>query len=461
MRWLMLVLSVTAGGSFLLLKRSGRKPAELLVSLISLSPRRRDRLLACFRRKWTGDEEEALARLKDYRIRKVRRLLIALPIGLFALFLLSFCGKKEETVSGALLRGEAAGSLLLKGSIPGVPEEELVLSIPALEPGEKQKILWLGEADRYVRDYFDALGPLYGPPELPREWEHAMFSYYSLEPEKADHEGRLLIPWPEEGCELPFRVVVWVDDLKSTVEVKLRYAPASALSASQQWTQLKAQLSEGRFLEEEALILPEETDGGLPVHWARPSTGPDIGLCLLILLLVLAFLSERKDAALEAAYKKSLAGAEKEGPELISELLLYLEAGMSAQNAWLRIGEEAPKRHEKSAARSRLREEISLSAAELRNGISFSEVLQSCAGNCSSRDVRRAARLLIEDRSMGNRELSEELKEICENAWEAQRLSLRERMEKADTRLLLPIMLMFCVILIITAAPALMEIKGL
>ncbi len=460
MRWLILIFDLLLAAAVIYLRCRFGSPGRFLFSCCPLPESYRKKMLRKLEKTEPASPKSPQERLLEHCAAKADALLGITVAGLLVIFLLSFAGHDARPVT-ELARSDEAQELLIEGGVAGQKAEGLVVELPAAAPSQKDKILWLGEADEYIDSYFRNLGVLTEAPVLPKSWGHASFSYYSLDEEYLDNDGNFFGSWPEEAHEAPFRVVVWVEDMKSAVDVRLSFAPASELSEQSQWELVKKRLNGGVFLEDDALRLPETADGGAALSWREPSTRISLLLCLVLLGLILALVAGRMDGRLDDQLKARRLSCEAEGPEVISEYLLYLGAGLSPQNAWLRLTDEYEAGLRRGAPPKALREEMKLESARLRSGMSFAEILADFAEKSLSQDARRMARLLNEERSLGNRMLAKELKSLCDTAWEERRRSLRERVEKADTRLLLPIMLMFCVILVITVAPALMNIKGM
>ena len=308
MKWLFLAAGAAAL-SFLLLMRlkrtNGRRgervpffePAgRFLAEKLPWSEKEKEKKARTLRELY--GEKDLPEQLLRYRTKLFGHLLLLLVIGCFTLFALGFCGKEESPISGDLPREEESGSISVEALIEGEEEPHSVtVDLPALEPTLEEKVQWLAEADDFIADYFEELGPLSAAPDFPASWGHATFDYYSLDPLVLDDEARFYEGWPAEEYQAVFRVLVWVEDLKSSVDVTLYFVPAAELALSTQWQLLREQILAGSFTEETQVRLPAETAGGLAVRWQLPSTKPDPGAGFLLLLLLLFLYKNSRSAA--------------------------------------------------------------------------------------------------------------------------------------------------------------------
>ena len=468
MKWLFLAAGAAAL-SFLLLMRLKRKngrsgergpffePAgRFLAERLPWSEKEKEKKARTLRELY--GEKDLPEQLLRYRAKLFGHWLLLFVIGCFALFALGFCGKEESPISGDLPREEESGSISVEALIEGEEEPHSVtVDLPALEPTLEEKVQWLAEADDFIADYFEKLGPLSAAPDFPASWGHATFDYYSLDPLVLDDEARFFEGWPAEEYQAVFRVLVWVEDMKSSVDVTLYFVPAAELAISTQWQLLREQILAGAFTEEAQVRLPTETAGGLAVRWQLPSTKSDPGAGFLLLLLLLFLYKIFDEALLRSRAEREKNRAERACPELCSELLVLLNAGLSVPNAWIRCDGLHQKRKEKS---NLLREQFHRTAQKLTNGFPTADCLNEFAAQTTVPQAGKMAELLVRSNRYGNERIVADLRRMNDEAWEREGRRARESAEKADVRLVIPLMLMLIVILVIVMAPAIMQIKG-
>lgn len=140
-------------------------------------------------------------------------------------------------------------------------------------------------------------------------------------------------------------------------------------------------------------------------------------------------------------------------PEFVSKLQLYIGAGLSMRNAFLRIGGEYKAKKQKFGKKSFLYEEVLIACYQFSNGRAEEEVYRKFAKRCDEIHYRKLIFLLIACNRQGNQDILKQLaKESCD-AWEEKRSSAKKRGEEAGTKLLFPMMLMLLVVMILILIP--------
>lgn len=378
--------------------------------------------------------------------------------GLAVLFGVSLAPRTEEKLIEYIAREEQSQQICVEAWIEGLDQpESLSFELDSRELTQEEKIQVLAEADAYIAAYFVSLGWLHRPPELPSEWGDAVFSYYSLEPLLVSDSGNPVDTWPAERTEIPFRVIVWVDDLKSSVDVSLCYESAANLTAAEQWNRLKADIQEGRFSDGEGISLPPTTDGGLVVRWqqAQKTVSLAAGLVLLLMAIIVFRVGADRVLAGKAAARK--AEAKNAVPEIVGELLIYVNAGQSLSNAWMNVDAAYQSRRKQES--NFLREEMHGSVMKLKNGFDFPACLEEFSDRVDLPEVRTLCQTLLKSRRFGAERTVADLSAMHQELWEEYGRAKRIFSEKADAKLLFPLLLMLIVVFIIVLAPAFMNLK--
>ena len=149
----------------------------------------------------------------------------------------------------------------------------------------------------------------------------------------------------------------------------------------------------------------------------------------------------------------------KDYPELISRLLLYLQAGLVPKASFIRISEGY--RKERNNRRQRKRpafEEVEKTCIEMDRGISEEEAYIRFGKRCVLPAYRTLSVLLVQSIKKGGTGLSDALEREIVAAMEERKRTSRAEGEKASVKLLLPMGLMLMVVLMITIIPALMSL---
>ena len=363
------------------------------------------------------------------------------------------------------IRGEFAtgtGSVHAKAGVDDGEnriERSMVVEVPAKSMTHAQKEACLGAAAEYITAFFREKDAYTEEPVFPGAWEYAYFSYASQEPDYMRDDGKILGEWPKERKSIPFQITVWVEELNTELETKICLAAADELPVQRQLELLEKAVRNGSYVEETQVRLPQETIGGKTIYWSRDEAWQSpwvwLGALGAALLLLWVHSGEQLRSQVRERQKKILQAY----PDMVNAMLILMGAGLTQQNAWLRITEKYEKRREEGK-REPLYEAMLHAAVGMQNGVPFTETLREFGAGIRIREIRKFVNLLLSDRKRGDERVLQYLKEMNEEAWEQKKKLAKERTEEADTRLLLPLMMMLVVILVVVMAPAIMTIRG-
>lgn len=216
--------------------------------------------------------------------------------------------------------------------------------------------------------------------------------------------------------------------------------------------ELAGQEEKGR--ESDQLKLPTQDFKGNSIHWRRPYSWRGEKLLLLGLIGAVLMLFAGKRSQLEAG-RRQREGADRDYPAIVSELSLYLSAGVTAQNALERMSISYERRRKRAGPVRTGYEALFLLVQRMREGRSEREIYEAWPDLCPTASYRKLSMLLIQNLQRGNRRLAGLLEEEEQRAREAGRLRCKRRGDEASTGLLLPMVGLMAVILVILMAPAL------
>lgn len=354
--------------------------------------------------------------------------------------------------------GEGDVAVGLKAEIPGVQEEifdylleerrlteeELEKSYAeasALLPGE---ILSGNDSLEDVRTKLKLVSTLEGYP-FQIGWESSAYSLVNTD--GTIHNEELT------GAEVviltaTFRYEDWVRELQLPVQVNpIIYTPQEALRA-----RLEELLSEREENSRsgEIMILPEQV-GTEPVVWSEIIEDSS-GYFLILVILAAGVLywgrGRELDQKLEARKRELLL----DYPEIVNKLALYMGAGMTIRNAFIKMGEDYKK--QKEERKKYVYEEILMTCYELQGGRSETEAYANFGKRCQVQAYMKLSALLSQNIRKGSNDLLRVLRQEADNAF-AERKNLAKKLgEEAGTKLLLPMMMMLCVVMVIIMIPA-------
>lgn len=130
--------------------------------------------------------------------------------------------------------------------------------------------------------------------------------------------------------------------------------------------------------------------------------------------------------------------------EVISKLALLTNAGMILHEAWEEVA---------YAGNSVLYQEMQKSVEDMRNGTSELDAYHAFGMRCIIPEIKKFTSTIMQGVTKGNRELSSMLQHQSKEVWEAKQQHTRRQGEKAASKLLIPICIMFVGILVMVLVP--------
>lgn len=215
-----------------------------------------------------------------------------------------------------------------------------------------------------------------------------------------------------------------------------------------------------RKLRQELEILYEKkyTDYYLRVTYARAVT---YGMLVFLLAFIIYGVSEEPAAmlilfgfsvlsvyyVLTQVPKKMHKRAEEllgDFCEAVSKLALLTNAGMILREAWELTAK---------AGESTFYKEMQLVVDEMENGISEMEAIRRFGLRCMLPEIKKFSATIIQGLQKGNSELTIMLQEQSSEVWNIRKQNVRRQGEKAASKLMIPIFVMFLGIIIMVVIP--------
>lgn len=137
--------------------------------------------------------------------------------------------------------------------------------------------------------------------------------------------------------------------------------------------------------------------------------------------------------------------------EAVSKLALLTNAGAILKEAWTKVAEDGE---------GLLYEEMRLTLVDMNNGISDADAIYKFGKRCMVPEVKKFASTVIQGISRGNRELSDGLQQQSAELWNLKQQLIKRQAEKANSKLLIPMCLMFIGVLIMIIVPIFSNIGG-
>lgn len=166
---------------------------------------------------------------------------------------------------------------------------------------------------------------------------------------------------------------------------------------------------------------------------------------IVIGILLVWYLSESFKDKLTARREKLLSDL----PQMLSKLTLLVNSGMLLRDAWNLVAKQG---------NSILFQEMQLTAVQLDNGVSEYNAYREFAERCGLKEVRKFASLVVQGLEKGGSELTFFLKDMSDEMWLEKKNMVKRKGEQANSKLLIPTLIIFAGILVMIIAPILMEL---
>lgn len=168
---------------------------------------------------------------------------------------------------------------------------------------------------------------------------------------------------------------------------------------------------------------------------------------LLVLVLVYALYDEVSDQV-----NKRREAISRQFPNVVSKLALLVTSGMIMDRAW---------RETAYSQSTELYLEMQRTSEELENLVSPEAAYGNFISRCNTKETSKLASAIMQNLSKGNAEIGVLLKNMAKEAWLERRLNARKDSEKANSKLMIPTMMLFIAILIIIMVPIAINFSSL
>lgn len=130
--------------------------------------------------------------------------------------------------------------------------------------------------------------------------------------------------------------------------------------------------------------------------------------------------------------------------DAVSKLALLVNAGMILKEAWNKVSE---------TGEGELYAEMRRAVNQMNNGVSEVDAYTEFGMRCTSPEIKKFTSTIVQGLVKGNRELVEMIKQQSREIWDVKRHYVKQQGEKAASKLMIPMMIMFIGILIMIVVP--------
>lgn len=130
--------------------------------------------------------------------------------------------------------------------------------------------------------------------------------------------------------------------------------------------------------------------------------------------------------------------------EVVSKLALLTNAGMILKEAWKEVA---------FGGEGVIYTEMQMAVSDMNNGVAEIDAIYRFGMRCVIPEIKKFSSTIVQGLTKGNSELSVMLREQSKEVWQLKKQFVRREGEKAASKLLIPVFIMFIGILIIIIVP--------
>ena len=374
-------------------------------------------------------------------------------------------GEREEELTAQVIGEEERESLRITIQDQKYTQEELE---QLLEKGKKEiEEVYLGEnstADEVRRDLI--LPKTVQNEQVTVGWTTIPYGY-------VDTDGTLLDVSSEEGTVVELCAVLNCQGKELRYETAVCIYPPNMTERERFWKNVRdeVRMADERDAERENLQLPQEVDGKSLI-WSRNKEQGILIILLLILVLPCA-LYIRKDEIVHEKARNRKQQLVLDYPDMVWKMTMLLGAGLTIRGAFARIAQdyEAQQDYEvqqKNSGQQKIRrkrkeihyvyEEMCYACREMQSGVSEAKAYENFGRRCDLQSYIKFGSLLSSNLRKGSKGLAATLEKEAARAMEERKNLARKLGERAGTKLLFPMIMMFGIVLIVLIVPAFLSL---
>lgn len=260
-----------------------------------------------------------------------------------------------------------------------------------------------------------------------------------------------------DGCWVTLNVQMAADAFRREYEIPVRVVPAVRTPQQALVDGLMREIKSRDEAQQTAdvLSLPEEYAGKTLHYQGREETEYGIFVLLGLIMAVLCYAKEQTDV--KEQEKRRERELLLDYPEILSKLMVFIGAGMTVRGAWERLVTDYE--HAVAAGKQKRRaayEEMGQTWHQLQSGVSEGTAYREFGKRCRLQPYLKLSSLLEQNRKTGTKNLRDILKVEMADAFEQRKNLARRLGEEAGTKLLLPLFMMLCIVMVMILVPAMM-----
>lgn len=417
-----------------------------------------------------GGQKEKI--IREYCLEKIR--LGVLVFGVSGIMvLLSVC---NMTWNGDLVRERyierskegRRKTITLDAEIGEMVVEDIVVDIEERVLSDEEKNIRLEEVGKILPEKIlgknESAQRVIHPLNLMDTWEDSGISIFwtSSNYKVLKEDGGLETEGiSKEGVEVVVTAVLEYEGMQLKKQIPIRVYPKEQTGQEITKENLSILIEEQneKTMSEEYLELPKMM-GQKEIIWKESQTG-NIAVMVGLMMITIFCVLWGKDREVHKKYEERNKGLTLEYSEFVSKLQLLICSGMSVRNAIFHLGKEYKRRREQGGNKKYVYEELLVVIRKMENGMSEPEAYDYFGKRCDLICYKKLMSIILQNVKRGTEGLKESLLTESKNAFEERKQIARRMGEEAETKLLLPMMLMMGIVLMIIVVPAYFSFGGI
>ena len=265
----------------------------------------------------------------------------------------------------------------------------------------------------------------------------------------------------EAGEEIELTVILSCQEERSEYGFLVCLVPPKREEREYFLQSLKKALSESaeEAASRKEIRLPAAVNGEAVCWKEKRENKAPLAAVLTVLLVILSGYGMDRD--LKKAEAKRAGQIEKSYGEFTGRLFLYMGAGLTVKNAFLKIAGGYQEKKKRTGKKSFLYEELLICVYQLSNGMPEGKAYEEWGNRCAGIKCRRLGFLLASHLRQGNEKIIEMLSEEMNQALEDRRSIAKKAGEEAGAKMLFPMMLMLLVVMGVILIPVFLDFSGM
>ena len=378
-------------------------------------------------------------------------------------FLVVLLVRKEsgtETESGTILRnepGKGTQEMVLEASVDG-ESYKINVEVEERQYTKKEAKACIEAAKKEIDKTFKgenkALTHVNKPVDIRGSYANgAVDADWSIDKEDIINANGEFVKTklPKEGEVITAEVILSCGEVKEVDTFSFHaYSP---VQSKEEQIAAVVQESEEKNRTKKRFVLPKKV-GDMEITWAKEKS--HTFLYLLIFGMIIAVLWRLRGVE-EKRKRKRAREAEllMYYPQLVTTLSLLIGAGMSVTKAWERMALRY--KEGKSGRKNEAYEEMWITWNEIQDGVGERKAYENFGKRCELSQYKKLSSMLSQNLRKGMAGMAEMLAKEAETALGQRRNLAKKLGEEAGTKLLLPMMIMLCVVMVIVIVPALLS----